>query len=307
MKQKVAFIFPGQGAQYVGMGKDFYDAYAVARETFQEADDILGENLSKIIFEGPEDLLTQTKNSQVAIFVTSVAILRVVRQQFPDLEPMVCSGLSLGEYTALYASGRLDFASTLKLVRERASRMNDACEKTAGTMAAVLGMDSLAIADAVKNIKGVWVANYNAPGQTVISGTQDGIAMAALALKAAGAKRVIPLTVHGAFHSGLMQVAQEGLAPFVNAANLAESDIDFVMNVPGGFVKDLKEIRANLIAQVTHSVRWEQGIEAMKKAGVELFVEIGCGKTLSGLNKKMGAQSVSVDKVADLETVYATA
>lgn len=304
---KSAFIFPGQGSQYVGMGKDFFNSFAVAKETFQEADELLKANLSQLIFEGPEELLTQTKNSQVAIFVVSVAILRTVEQQLPSLVPAVCSGLSLGEYTALYASGRLGFADTLKLVQERARLMNEACEKTEGTMAAVLGLDAKSVESAVKGLPGVWVANYNAPGQTVISGTKAGVAHASTVLKEKGARRVIPLNVHGAFHSGLMQMAQDGLAPFVEMAPIQATGLDFVMNVPGHFVTDLKEIRRNLISQVTQSVRWEQGILAMKEAGVEQFIEIGCGKTLSGLNKKMEVPTVSIDKVNDLEIVYATA
>jgi [acyl-carrier-protein] S-malonyltransferase len=293
---KKAFIFPGQGAQYVGMGKDFYEAFAIARETFEEADEWLGEKLSKIIFEGPEEVLNQTKYSQLAIFVVSMAILRTL-----DLKPDVCAGLSLGEYTALCASGRLGFKETLLLIKERARLMNEACEKVPGTMAAVLGMDAEAIEEAVKGL--VWVANYNAPGQTVISGTKEGVEKAAIILKEKGAKRVIPLVVHGAFHSGLMQVAQDGLKPFVDRIQLKESEIDFVMNVPGDFVKE--GIKKNLIEQVTHSVRWQQGIEAMKKAGVELFIEIGCGKTLTGLNKKMGANTISIEKVTDLEVAHA--
>lgn len=299
-----AFIFPGQGAQYVGMGKDFFDAFPIARETFQEADDLLNENLSKIIFEGPEELLTLTKYSQLAIFVTSMAILRVIEQQLPDLKPTVCSGLSLGEYTALCASGRLSFKETLFLVRERARLMNDACEKVPGTMAAVLGLDAVSIEAAVQCLKNVWVANFNAPGQTVISGTKEGVEAAGVVLKEKGAKRVIPLSVSGAFHSGLMISAQEGLAPFVMAAPIVESPIDFVMNVPGNYVKTTEAIRKSLISQVTQSVRWEQGIEAMKAAGIDYFVEIGCGKTLSGLNRKMGITAMAaVDKVADLEGV----
>jgi [acyl-carrier-protein] S-malonyltransferase len=303
---KIAMIFPGQGAQYVGMGKDFFESYAIARETFQEADELLGENLSKVIFEGPEDLLTQTKYSQIAIFVVSVAILRTVLKELPHLKPAVCAGLSLGEYTALYASGRLGFAETLFLVRERARLMNEACEKVPGTMAAVLGLDAAGIESAVKGLEGVWVANFNAPGQTVISGTREGIEKAALVLKEKGAKRVIPLTVHGAFHSGLMLSAQEGLAPFIDQVEFKESPIELVMNVPGNFVKTDAEIRKNLTAQVTQSVKWEQGISAMKEAGVELFLEIGCGKTLSGLNRKMDVSAMSaVEKITDLELAHA--
>jgi len=305
MKKKLAFIFPGQGAQYPGMGKDYCDAFSAARDTFEEADEILGEKLSQIIFFGPEDVLTQTKYSQTAIFTVSMAILRTVQQQLPDLIPNVCAGLSLGEYTALCASGRLGFADTLRLVQERARLMNEACEKVPGTMAAVLGLDAAGIEAAVKQLKGIWVANYNAPGQTVISGTKEGIEQAALVLKEKGAKRVIPLAVHGAFHSGLMQSAQDGLAPWIQRAPIQDSPVGFVTNVTGNYVKTVDEIRKNLTLQVTQSIRWEQGIEAMKKAGIELFLEIGCGKTLTGLNKKMGIpdRALSVDSRADLDAL----
>ena len=234
---KIAWIFPGQGAQYAGMGKDFFDSFLVAKETFQQADDLLGFPLSRIIFEGPEDLLTQTKHSQVAILVTSMAVLRVLQKEFPHLKPSICAGLSLGEYTALCASGRLGFADTLLLVQERARLMNEACENTPGTMAAVLGLDAADVEAVVKDLEGVWVANFNAPGQTVISGTKEGVEKGILALKEKGAKRAIPLAVHGAFHSALMQSAEKGLAPWIEKANLQASPIDFVMNVPGDFVQ----------------------------------------------------------------------
>jgi [acyl-carrier-protein] S-malonyltransferase len=296
MTKKMAFLFPGQGAQYVGMGKEFFDAFPLARETFEQADDLLKENLSKIIFEGPEDLLTQTKNSQLGIFVVSMAMYRVL-----GLTPAVCSGLSLGEYSALCVSERLSFVDTLLLVRERALRMNEACQKTSGAMAAVLGLDAEGIEQAVQGLEGIWVANYNAPGQTVVSGTKEGIEQAVQVLKDRGAKRVIPLAVQGAFHSKLMQSARDGLAPFIAKAPLQESSIDFVMNVPGDFVRDLEKVRRYLTEQVTESVRWEQGIRAMR--GIDLFVEIGCGKTLSGLNRKIGVSvpTISIEKPSDID------
>ncbi|OGN64749.1 MAG: [acyl-carrier-protein] S-malonyltransferase [Chlamydiae bacterium RIFCSPHIGHO2_12_FULL_49_9] len=304
-KKKIAFLFPGQGAQYPQMGKDFYGAFPIAKETFQEADDLLEEKLSKIIFEGPEDLLTETKYSQTGIFVVSMAILRSAQKEHPRLIPSVCSGLSLGEYTALCASDRLDFADTLRLVKERARLMNHACEITAGTMAAVLGMNGPDVEEALRGSDGVWVANYNAPGQIVISGTKEGVEKGSRILKERGAKRVLPLSVHGAFHSGLMKSAQEGLAPYIAKAPIRDSSIEFVMNVPGQFVRSVDEIRKNLACQVTQSVKWEQGVEAMKKAGVEFYLEMGCGKTLSGLNRKIGAApSFSIDKVTDLEGVF---
>lgn len=303
---KNGFIFPGQGAQYPGMGKDFAASFSVAKQVFEEADEILKENLSRIVFEGPEDLLTQTKYSQIGIFVTSVAILRTIETQLPDLRPAVCSGLSLGEYTALHASGRLGFKETLQLVRERSRLMNEACERTSGAMAAVLGLEAADVELALQGISGVWIANYNCPGQIVISGTKEGVEKAAVPLKAKGAKRVLPLSVHGAFHSGLMQSAQDGLAPFIQTAPISGSQVGFVMNVPGDFVHTIEDIRRNLTNQVTQSVRWEQGIRSM--SGIELFLEIGCGKTLAGLNKKIGvaAPTLSIDKVEDLDRIGET-
>ncbi len=303
--KKIAFIFPGQGAQYVGMGKDFADQFAIARETFEEADEILKMNLSEVIFEGPEDVLVQTKHAQVAIFVTSIAILRVIQQQMPELRPQICAGLSLGEYTALCASGKLSFAETLLLVQKRALFMQEACEKVPGTMAAVLGLTGPQVEEALKGLEGVWVANYNCPGQIVISGTKDGVERGSLALKENGAKRVLPLTVSGAFHSGLMQMASSALSPFVMASSIQETEVQFVMNAPGGFVSGVDEIRKYLISQVTESVRWESGIIAMNNQGVDLYVEIGCGKTLSGMNRKIGvsALTVSIEKLADIETL----
>jgi [acyl-carrier-protein] S-malonyltransferase len=303
--KKIAFLFPGQGAQYPGMGKDFAEHYASARNVFLEADDILSEPLSRLIFDGPENLLTQTKNSQLAIFVMSVALLETLREQLPSIVPTIVAGLSLGEYTALFASKRLSFKEALLLVRERACLMNSACEKVPGTMAAVLGMDEPGVKQALQGIPGIWVANYNCPGQIVISGTQAGVEAAAVALKTAGAKRVIPLQVHGAFHSGLMQSAQDALAPFIQKAPLVDSPIELVMNVPGNFVHSTDQIRKNLISQVTHSVRWQQGIEAIESKGVDLYVEIGCGKTLAGMNKKIGckAPTLTLEKITDLEGV----
>lgn len=303
---KTAFIFPGQGAQYPGMGKDFFENFAVARHTFEEADDILGRNLSKIIFSGPEDTLTETGNSQVAIFVMSLAVLRVIQQELPHLKPDVCAGLSLGEYTALTASRRISFAEGLKLVQHRGSFMNDACVKTPGTMAVILGMDAEAVEKLVEGARlpnDLWVANFNCPGQVVIAGTMRGIERGSELAKEKGAKRVLPLPVHGAFHSGLMQEAKLRLEPYIREAAISDSDIDFVMNVPGDFVKNVEQIRQNLIAQVTHSVRWEQGVRRMSEKGVDHYVEIGCGKALSGFHKRIGVAGTitSIERLSDLK------
>lgn len=308
--KKVAFLFPGQGAQYMGMGKDFVENFSEARQTFEEADDILKRRLSDIILNGPENVLTETKNSQVGIYVTSIAILRVLAKKFPQLRPSVCSGLSLGEYTAATASGRIDFDDCLPLVQYRGQFMNDACEHTKGSMAVVLGLDGDVVEKLIKEVNmpnDLWAANFNCPGQVVISGTLKGIEAGTAAAKAKGSKRVLPLQVHGAFHSGLMAEAENHLGEYINRAALKNSPVGFVMNVPGDFVKDLSEIRHNLIRQVTSPVRWEKGIHKMEAFGVDFYLEIGCGKALTGFNKKINvaAPTLSIEKVADLKLLEA--
>ena len=303
---KKAFLFPGQGAQTSGMGKDFYDAFPIARQTFEEADDLLSFSLSKIMFSGSAEELTQTRYSQPALFVHSVALFRTLLQQIPSCIPDICSGLSLGEYTALFASQKLSFAETLSLVRKRADLMNQACRSTEGAMSAVLGPLFSEVEEAMRKASaGAWIANYNCPRQTVISGTKAGVEAASAILKEAGAKRVIPLQVDGAFHSPLMQPAQDGLAPFILAAPIASSPIRFVMNAPGDFVDDVESIKKNLTSQVTHSVRWEQGIQAMAKEGISFYLEIGAGTTLRGMNAKIvpDAKTLSLGKVADLDQI----
>lgn len=305
---KFTFIFPGQGAQYPGMGKEFYAYHPLVRETFEEADDILGCKLSKIILEGPEDLLTQTKNSQTGIFVTSVALLRVVRDFFSVVEPTFCAGLSLGEYTALYAGGSISFQEGLMLVKHRGEFMNDACESTQGTMAVVLGLSANEVEEIVKEVNlphDLWAANFNCPGQVVISGTMKGIEQGSIAAKERGAKRVLPLQVYGAFHSGLMSSAEEMLKPYVEAAQIVKGNAGLVMNVTGTLVSEIDQIKRNLISQVTHPVRWEQSIRYMADQGTEMFVEIGCGKTLAGFNKRIAitAPTVSIEQPQDLESL----
>lgn len=307
MQKKIVFLFPGQGAQYVGMGKDLYSAFAVAKETFQEAEEILSFPLSRVMFEGPFEKLTETEQSQPAIFVHSVAMLRVLQRELPMIVPGAVSGLSLGEYTALFASGRLGFQETLRLIHVRATAMHRACQQRVGTMAAVLGVSEdlvRSVVDPLSKKGQVWIANYNAPGQIVISGTQEGIQEAAMALKELSSGRLLPLQVQGAFHSGLMQAAQEHLAPWMAQLSFRSSQVGFVMNVPGDFVEEEASMRSHLLLQVTHSVRWEQGIRALMRRGADLYLEIGPGKILSGLNRKMGAgPTESLDKIVDLEKV----
>lgn len=304
MDKKVAFIFPGQGAQYVGMGKDFYEAYSIVRETFEEANDLLGFDLSKLMFEGPADELTLTKSSQIAIYVMSVALWRVLKQELPEIEPSVVAGLSLGEYSALTVSGRLSFKDGVRLVRARGEYMYEAGVKSPGTMAVALGMKPEEVRTIVSPINGVWVANLNCPGQVVISGTVKGIEKASILLKEKGAKRVLPLDVSGAFHSGLMDEAKQRLQEKIDEIELRESSVGLVMNVPGDFVSE-SEIRKNMIEQVVAPVYWEKGVRKMEENGIELFIEIGPGKTLSGMNRKIGvnAKTLSMEKVEDLETL----
>lgn len=304
--KKIAFIFPGQGAQYPGMGRDFVDSFPVAKQTLEEADEILGRKMSTIILQGPEEVLTETKNSQTAIFITGMALFNVLKSVFPHLQPQVCAGLSLGEYTALTAAQILTFQEALPLVQTRGQCMNDACEETRGTMAVILGLDATAVEQLVKEVNlphDLWVANFNCPGQVVISGTLKGVEAGSAAAKVKGAKRVLPLQVHGAFHSGLMRRAEERLAEAVANVSLDTGIAEVVMNVPGNFVVDAAAIRRNLIEQVTHSVRWEQGIRAMNESGVDLFIEFGPGKTLSGMNRKIGvtAPTFSLEKIEDLD------
>lgn len=305
MNRKTAFLFPGQGAQYPGMSKDFYDSYPLAKQTFEEADDLLGRNLSSIIFNGPEAALTETKNSQLGIYISSIAILRVINSLFPDLKPYVTSGLSLGEYTALTAANKLSFIDGISLVGRRGQFMNEACEERKGTMAVVLGLEANEVEAIVKEVgmpNDLWAANFNCPGQVVISGTLKGIEAGTEAAKAKGAKRVLPLQVYGAFHSGLMKSAEERLTSYIEDVALRDSPCHIVMNVTGASTMNILEIRQNLILQVTHPVRWEQGVRNMVAEGIDLFIELGCGKTLAGFNKRIGvsAPTVSIEKTSDI-------
>lgn len=307
MTKKIAFLFPGQGSQYVGMGKDFYDNFEVSRQVFDEADQILGYKFSDLIFSGPKEELTLTKNSQLAIYIVSYAIYKAVQQELPALQPVVAAGLSLGEYTALTAAGKISFADCLLLVKHRAEYMNDACESHPGSMSVVLGMEEAVVDAALKEISeaGVVIANLNCPGQIVIAGTKQGLETATEHLKAKGAKRILPLDVSGAFHSPLMKEAQERLYPYLKGVNLSQSSVDLVMNTPGEYVMNVEEMRDQLINQVTQPVRWEKGIHAMSREGVDLFVEMGCGKTLAGMNKRIGviAPTLSIEKITDIETL----
>ncbi len=312
MSRKLAFLFPGQGAQTMGMGKDFFEHFSSAKETFQEADDVLGIHLSKVVFEGPQEELTRTDRCQVAIFVTSVALLRTLQSQFPDFHPVFCAGLSLGEYTALTAAGALPFADCLQLVKRRSHLMHQACTTHPGTMAVVIGKTPQEVETLLQQMgpgRTVWMANLNCPGQVVLAGTQEGIAAAERHLKAAGVKRMLSLDVAGAFHCPLMEEARRALEPHILTAPLRQGDAELVMNAKGGIAGTIEEMRRLLIEQVTAPVYWEKGVRAMEERGVDLYVEIGPGTTLAGMNRRIGtqAETVSIGKIEDLETIGAKA
>lgn len=303
MNKKIACIFPGQGSQYVGMGQDFIQAFPTFRQTLEVADEKLGFSLSKLMLEGPEEELIQTKNSQVAIYVLSVALYRVFQEQFPTLIPSVTGGLSLGEYTALTASGRLPFEEGVALVRARGLYMNEASLARPGTMAVCLGLDVPVVEQVAHLLEGVWVANLNCPGQVVISGTHEGVRDASVILKEKGAKGIIPLDVSGAFHSGLMEPAKVKLKKEIESLKLHSSTVDLTMNVPGDYVESEDDIKRHLIDQVVSPVLWEKSIRMMESRGTDLYIEIGCGKTLRGMNRKIGVKgpTLSLEKVGDLE------
>jgi [acyl-carrier-protein] S-malonyltransferase len=296
---KTVFIFPGQGAQTVGMAKDFYDTFPIAKEMIDQASEILGMDMCGLLFEGPEEELLQTKNSQPAIFVASFAILRCLQDRFPHLKPWAAAGLSLGEYTALCATGRLPFEEGLKIVAARGAFMHEACLESPGQMKVVLGLEPDLVEQCLP--EHVWIANLNCPGQVVIAG-QNLDSMDEI-LKTKGAKRVLPLDVAGAFHTPLMRRPQEKLKPLLEKLNLQKSDVHLVMNVCGDVVEE--KVQEQLILQVASPTKWEKGIRKLDEMGAELFVEIGPGKTLSGMNRKMGVKgkTINIEKVSDLDQI----
>ena len=283
---KKAFVFPGQGSQFSGMGKELYDSSPTARALFDEADRILGFELSKIMFEGSAEELKQTKVTQPAVFIHSVAAALALGDEFC---PAMVAGHSLGEFSALAASGALTFESALRLVYARALAMQKACEAVPSTMAAVLALSDEKVEEVCASIEGVVAANYNCPGQVVISGTLEGVQAACVALKEAGAKRALPLAVSGGFHSPCMTSAREELAAAISATEFHTPRCPIYQNVDAKPHTNPEEIKANLIAQLTSPVRWTQSVRAMLADGAEEFVECGPGNVLQGLISKIKA------------------
>lgn len=286
---KHAYVFPGQGSQFVGMGKDMYDNSPEAKDLFERANEILGFRITDLMFSGTDEDLKQTRVTQPAIFLHSVIRAKLLGN---DFQADMVAGHSLGEFSALVANGTLSFEDGLKLVYQRATAMQEACELQPSTMAAVLALDDAKVEEICAAIDGIVVpANYNCPGQLVISGSIEAVNMACEKLKEAGAKRALVLPVGGAFHSPLMEPAREKLAAAIENTHFNEPSCPVYQNVTASAVSDKNEIRKNLVAQLTAPVRWTQSVQAMWADGATKFTELGPGKVLQGLVKKIAPEA----------------
>jgi len=284
-----AYVFPGQGSQFSGMGKDLYDRYKVAKILFKSANEILGFDITKILFEGSREDLQQTRVTQPAIYIHSVIMSKVLGDKF---RPDALAGHSLGEYSALTAAGTISFDSGLKLVSQRAEAMQKACDREDGTMAAILGLEDEKVVEICDQIEGLVVAaNFNCPGQLVISGGTDAIASACEIMKSSGARRALVLPVGGAFHSPLMEPARVELANAIENTDFVSPICPVFQNVVANAVTDPMAIQKNLVDQLTAPVRWTQSVEKMVAMGVSHFIEVGPGKVLQGLVRKINPQT----------------
>jgi [acyl-carrier-protein] S-malonyltransferase len=286
-----AYVFPGQGAQFTGMGKDLYEQSELAKELFERANAILGFRITDIMFEGTAEQLKETKVTQPAVFLHSVILAKTLGN---DFKPEMVAGHSLGEFSALVANGALSFEDGLKLVSQRAMAMQKACEITPSTMAAVLGLEDHIVEEVCASIDGIVVAaNYNCPGQLVISGETTAVEKACEAMKAAGAKRALILPVGGAFHSPMMEPAREELAAAIENTVFSQPICPVYQNVPASAVSDPIEIKKNLITQLTAPVKWTQSVQQMIKDGATSFTEVGPGKVLIGLVNKIDKEAAT--------------
>ena len=297
---KIAFVYPGQGTQTAGMGRDFYENSELVRAAYEESAEILGFDIASICFE-KNDLLDRTEYTQAALVTTCLAMTREVLQT--GIRPDMTAGLSLGEYCAISAAGGMSFADAVRTIWVRGNLMNDAVPEGFGGMAAVLGLTGEVAAAALEGLEGVSVANYNCPGQVVITGEKQALAAAAEPLKAAGARRVLPLNVSGPFHSPFLKEAGEKLDEYLGKVNWTELQVPYAANINGAIITDIRETRELLKQQVSGSVRWEQSVLAMKEAGVDTWVEIGPGQTLSKFIKKIdsSAKVINISKWDDLQ------
>ena len=304
MKNKIALLFAGQGAQSVGMGKDLCDSYPAAAQLFRRADEILARPLSKLTFEGPDDELTQTVNCQPALYVHGLACLAALRAELGEFAIFAAAGLSLGEFTAHAAAGTFDFETGLRLVAQRAQFMQEACESTEGAMAAMIGADENAVRDLAAQTD-VDVANLNSPGQVVISGEASKVALAVSLAKEAGVRRAAMLNVAGAYHSRLMRTAYLKLADVLEQTALNRPKFSVICNLDAQPVAEAERIRETLREQVTGTVRWYESIEYLiDKIGVEQFIELGPGGVLAGLvnRTRKGFPVVSISDSASLQS-----
>lgn len=302
--RKTAFIFPGQGAQYVGMGQDFYKSFSVCRQVFDIASEASGLDIAKLCFEENEQL-NQTEYTQICMLAVEAAILKAVEQQ--GVASDVNAGLSLGEYGALAASGAMELDDAFRVVRRRGILMQEAVP-SGGAMAAVLALDAAVIEKVCQGINGiVSIANYNCPGQIVITGEEEAVEAACRELKAAGAKRTVRLKVSGPFHSPMLAGAGEKLGEVLAGVKLKEFATPYITNVTADYVTSTEEIKALLCRQVASGVRWQQSMERMLADGVDTFIEIGPGKTLSGFMRKINrdVKMMNIENVADFEKVTA--
>ena len=288
-----AYVFPGQGAQFSGMGKDLYENSTLAKELFEKANEILGFRITDIMFEGTAEELKETKVTQPAVFLHSVILAKTLGA---DFKPEMVAGHSLGEFSALVANGVLSFEDGLKLVAQRALAMQKACEIKPSTMAAVLGLADTVVEEVCASIDGIVVAaNYNCPGQLVISGETAAVEKACDAMKAAGAKRALLLPVGGAFHSPMMEPAREELAAAIEATTFSTPICPVYQNVTASAVSDANEIKKNLIIQLTAPVKWTQSVQQMIQDGATLFTEVGPGKVLTGLIAKIDKEAATAN------------
>lgn len=304
MSKKIAFLFPGQGAQAVGMGKDLYDNYDVAKYVYETADEVLGKSITSLCFEGPEDALKQTVNTQPCIVTTSIALLFALRKEL-NITPDYVAGHSLGEYCAMYAANALSLEDVLKLIQKRADLMS---QTKGGAMAAVLNASEEVLKTGLaegSKVGYVDVANYNSPAQVVITGDENAVKAAGDYILANGARRVVPLAVSGAFHSKFMENAGEEFAKYVKDFEINNATIPVITNVDAKETTLAEDFRAKMPRQIYSSVHWTQTIQKMVDNGVEIFVEIGPGKVLAGLNKKI-APEAKVFNVFDKESLEST-
>ena len=299
---KIAFIFPGQGAQACGMGQDFYEHTETGKRIFDKATELMGFSMPQLCFE-ENDRLDITEYTQAAMVTASIAMMRVLEEN--GIKPDVAAGLSLGEYCALAAAGVMSDKDAIRTVRQRGILMQEAVPVGEGAMAAILALDAAAIEEVTGAMEGVWIANYNCPGQIVISGEKAAVEDACEKLKAAGAKRAVMLNVSGPFHSGMLADAGERLGEVLSQVELHEPQIPYVANVTAQYVKSAAEVKELLTRQVSSSVRWQQSVEAMIADGVDTFIEIGPGKTLAGFMRKISrdVKTLNVEKLEDISKV----